>query len=242
MKQTTFEVRLTEPAKFLEELKADLEADAVVGRIVRLATVEAKVNYRMLGETSAVRADDMAPWDWARAQYVEASYVTTRDQLVKLSNYAGFIWGDLAFHPWHVGDRGDQRRAHNEEARASLSRHLRQVQAGLERMKDLDVRGGGIYVQDGAWTALPGEEIKSPPDELCRFCDEPIYFANKAWRHRSNRRPEYQKEVACAGCRGTGNVTIGGRVQAHATCYGNGKVRKTDHLAAPADVEEEALV
>ena len=76
---------------------------------------------------------------------------------------------------------------------------------------------------------LPGAEI------ACRHCGEPIYFANKLWRHRSTRRSEALEKRPCPDCGGR-KVVVRGRTERRcAPCFGLGEKDFVLHVAEPPE-------
>jgi hypothetical protein len=243
--QTVFQSHHTDPDKWLEEFAVDYKAGIIEGGIVRLALTDGPCPYGLLG-LKGLRADDMAPHDFARAQYACAAYTTTRSvpQLVALSQCLGAVWGEMAFDRSYAhGPAGDEwdatvkaRLDHNEAMKRRVYRALVHVQRVLDATDGIDVRGGVLVVEDSDWQAYPGQVIAAPPSDLCRYCDEPIYFANNAWRHRATKLAALLVEEECAMCGGTGRSRQGAVLCA--SCFGNKYTRREDHIAEPAEAEE----
>lgn len=208
--QSVYEVRFTEPASFLDDLKADAELGAIEDRIVRLAIIGGPATHQQIaGDEFDPNGGKVNPW--GRSRYVTASY-QARGQLVKMTAYCGVSWAPRDKAPTEFWA------AKTKDCALKLQSTLRQLQAPLQRL-DLDVRGGGVYTEDPTdpWMGHYLASIETPAPVVCQHCGEEIYFANEAWRHTATQRAE---ALIDAIGRGTGKV-----------------VKKVDHYAEP---EEEA--
>lgn len=171
---STYEIRFTNPEGFIEELKADLAAGHVQDNILRLATRKA---HAIMADVEPDRAFDHRPAVLWRTHYVEASYISTRHQLVKLSAFAGVAYeGEVpeTAAQW-IGTL-------TEATRRELLRTMRKIQAAIARVEDLDVRGGGLFVEEGVWVAAPGTAIEAPEAVTCATCGVKLHWANNQFR------------------------------------------------------------
>lgn len=179
---SVYEIRFTDPSAFCDDLKADAALGAIEDNIVRLAVVN----------QAATLDQVMGKWqpggnrilDAYRTKYVEASYLA-RKQLVKLSCFCGVSVADPT-----ITTLTDHARKLTEATALNIQSAVRKVQATLAPLRDIEVRGGGFYVQDGPWTAWPESPIEAPDELVCATCGEGIYWSNDAWRHESTRRAE----------------------------------------------------
>lgn len=172
---SSLEVRFTDPTGWIEEVKADLAANHVQDRIIRLATRK--------GPAQLNDIEPDRPWDHRLAagwhtHFIEASYVSTRMQLVKLSCYVGVTQEPFA-------DGRPQSPANlelSDNTRRELLRTMRKVQSAIARVDGLDVRGGGLFVEEGVWVASPGTAIEAPEEIRCATCGVTLHWANEQWR------------------------------------------------------------
>lgn len=225
---TVHEVRFTSSQEWLAEWQRDHEAGQVQDRIVRISCMTGPGTVAMLYPERA--GDHRLLAERIKAHYVEASYVSSRDQLVKLSIYIGLSGVD-AEEPTLLRE---------QETLRSLQRQLNNI---------ADLRGGGLFVEDGPWKASPVEEIAAPAGVSCASCDLPIYFANEQWRHRELDVEEWltlerpagvdiqvgQAEAfvaeLCPVCEGSG--TVRGRLCG--ACHGTKHLKTLHHLADPKE-------
>lgn len=208
--QSPFGVHHTDPASFLDDVIADAKLGAIEHKIVRRAIRTTSATLAQV-EYPKVSAGGHRDTPAFRAKHVIASY-QARGQLVQLDVYCGVYWARQDEAP--------------TEAHAELTKQTAlQLQATLRRLVvplmklDLDVRGGGVAIQDPSdhWLAHYLESIETPAPVVCQHCGEEIYYSNEAWRHVATKRAEH---LVDAIGRGTGKV-----------------VKKVDHYAEP---EEEA--
>lgn len=174
-----FEVRFTDPKAFVQDLKADHKLGAIEHDVVRLAIINGPANdgqvdvafgYPLPAERVAGRHNPLF-----RSKYVEAAY-QARGQLVKLSCYCGIAPVDDAPAKTIAA-------AHEiaEATAQTVQRALRIVQATLQQL-GIEPRGGGFYVQDGAWTAWPDAPIETPVVTLpCGICGVELHMAQGRW-------------------------------------------------------------
>jgi hypothetical protein len=180
-----FEVRFTDPKAFVQDLKADHRLGAIEHNVVRLAIVngpanDGQVDVAFRGQMPAPRVGDRHN-PLFRSKYVEAAY-QARGQLIKLSCFCGIAPVDDA------PAKTQENAATITEATAqAIQGATRIVQAVLQQLEDVETRGGGFYVQDGAWTAWPDSPIEAPPSETCGVCGVAIHYSNGAWRDESMR-------------------------------------------------------
>lgn len=179
-----FEVRYTDTEPFLAALQADIDAGAVEGKIVWIGVLSRPARLEeVLGKRLGQGGERQTLWD---AKLVDCSYLA-RGQLHKLS-----AWQGVALKPALMGGAPKARETTQATAQR-LQETLRRLQTALSRHTDYDVRGGGsAHVHDlmGAWAAGHEDTIEAPEVLLCVHCEQEIYFANKAWRHRKTRRTE----------------------------------------------------
>jgi len=229
MTTSLFEIHFGTPEQFLAELAADVEDDAVTGNIVRLAIVSGQPPGGVFG------------MDRAKSWYVEASYTSTRNQLVKVSIGCGWF-----------GAPGSQF-VNADENEGDVKNRLRQIshklEAGIRLHPAIRLRGGSLREGDGAWS-IGEADIEDVPAEICASCQEPIYFANEAWRHEGSKQAEAYDNASCDPCRGRGRA-LGGRRPRTASpsaaspgslcpeCHGTGAIRTLNHLADPAFEERK---
>lgn len=203
-----YEVRFTDPTAFIDSLKADAALQAIEDQLVWLSI------------TSGVASLDDVEGKWTpggrravqtyRSRYVEASYLA-RGQLVKGSFFAGVAWAEGP--PPTIAAR-----ERTEATALRLQETTRQVQSALSRIAGVDVRSGGaMHIHDlqDPWAAHPQETIETPDELVCATCSQPIYFANKAWRHKASRRAEAVRD---------GENAVGQ------------PMKILDHLADPAEI------
>lgn len=226
---TAREVHFTSIPAFLDELRADHAAGEIVGNLVRLAVTNGEATESHI--TGRPAQPGVIP-GW-RTRYVECSYVSARDQLVKVSAYAGADW---------IG--GEQRRFRptanstvSQDTRQKVAELGRQLQAALYVLDGLTVRGGGLYLENGFWTADPDHTIEDLPALMCATCLRDIYFANAAWRHAEADQvenlvwkkgdPQCYVSRPCPECRGKrGERPCGG-------CFGSLVKLTVHHVADP---------
>ena len=246
---SSLEIRFTNPTGWIEEVKADLAACHVQDNIIRLATRKGPAQINDL--------EPERPWDkrlapqW-RCHYVEAAYVSTRQQLVKLSCFAG-----VAMEPWADGrEHSETVTAVNEQTRRELLRTMRKVQSAIARVDGLDIRGGGLFVEEGVWLASPGTAIEAPEALTCEVCACAIYWSNEAWRHQDDAfHPEERVRVTagraeayvvdvCPDCKGDHRKPDPHQRGAFIICRtcrtSPGERTKFHHSAAPASEEVPA--
>lgn len=179
---SSLQVRHTDPGSYLLDLKADAGLDAIEDKIVRLAIVQGPATFEQ------IEAPDFVPGGhrtnpWFRSKYVTSSY-QARGQLVKLSAYCGVAYVAPKTPTSFCLDK-------TKECALQLQETMRRVHAPLLALK-LDVRGGGVYVEDPSdtWLAHYMESIELPPLVLCATCKTEIYFSNEQWRHVDTKRAE----------------------------------------------------
>ena len=216
--RTSFvEIHHTAEADFLAELALDVADAAVLEGIVRVSLVWGP------GSNPAYGMDAL------KGRYLEASYVTTREQLVKLSARLG-QWADPA-RPWSYRDFAATSNAALDDAERERAHHL---VTALKGMAGIRLRLGSLVVADDTWTAGTYEEIEKPlgvtGEEGVCSCGEPIYFANKLWRHRATKKVAVTRRDSCDRCGGSGKV---GPISCKA-CFGLGAREVVEHGAAPA--------
>lgn len=179
---SSLQVRHTDPASYLNDLRADAGLGAVEDRIVRLAIVSGPATF------AQVEAPDFVPGGhrtnpWFASKYVTSSY-QARGQLVKLSTYCGIAYvGTKAPSPFALDK--------TKECALQLQETMRRIYAPLLAL-NLDVRGGGVYVEDPSdtWLSHYMESIELPPVVLCATCRREIYWSNDQWRHADTKRAE----------------------------------------------------
>lgn len=186
---SSFELHFTSIEDFLDELRADHGAgdqgeSHVKDHIVRLAlrTSTASLGQLYPKQQYVPGADRPAPF--MRSRFVEASYVSSRDQLVKVSAYCGI---EADGYP-EGGPAAMYARFEATALKAKETTH--KLQAAFAALPGLVVRGGGLFVENGAWTASPESPIEAPPEQMCATCRAPIYFANNLWRHTGSKQAE----------------------------------------------------
>lgn len=208
-----FECQFFWPEEFLQELERDHAEGAVEGGIVRL--------------TLARRPPENGV-HIAKNVFVEATYTTTsRNQLVRLSHYCGFIWVERdEITPSTRPEHAAKNEATMQEANAAGTK----VKSALLTM-GLDIRAGGLFIEGHAENAIHNERVPFADEVYCDGCDEPIYFANLTWRHRSDRRADRTAKITCDDCDGTGELRLG-NVVTRCTCIG-GIRQRYHHTAAP---------
>lgn len=229
---TAHEVHFTSVPAFIEELRKDHADIAILGNVVRLAVTNGEAH---IGHITGRPGEQGAIPGW-RTRFVECSYIA-RDQLVKVSAYAGVDWTGGAqrlFRPTPNSTVVDD----TKQKVAELGRKL---QAVLYALDGIEIRGGGLYLENGFWMAEPSHDIEDLPALVCATCLRDIYFANNAWRHREadtgetdTQQLQWKKGQAecfavdvCSECRG---VKSG---RACGLCFGSGKRLTIHHLADP---------
>lgn len=246
---TVFENRLDDPEAFLRELAKDKAADSIQDGIIRLAYRSGPGTYRMLAPNHAMaRTDEKLAW-WFRARFVEASFLA-RGQLTKLSAYCGLGFNQPAFEAIHPGPSLVAKySAIALETDARLQDLVHRLQTAAE---GLEIRDGATYVgEDKAWLADPESPIEPVPAPRCATCNEPIYRANKQWRHQlsmtvgAGAEPYFEIEAGqaegfykdtCPLCHGLGETRFGTRSMTRCQrCLGNKTVPRLHHLADPVE-------
>lgn len=246
----TFEVRYTELDLFLQELRQDAEAHAIADDLVRLAVRNGSAT---LGQVMRrrIEGDDKTVMGW-RTRFVLASYVSTRGQLHTLSAYCGVDWLGL--------EGGDGLRERQAGIRARISAdtaHAVQVagyrlQSAVQNL-GLELRGGGLYIQQGEYLQDPDEGLEAVEGMICATCLREIYLAgDESWRHRLADRAEVpdgvlvwhrgradaQLEVICPRCYGSRQIAgPGGRERRCPDCMTSPGVRLTTHHLADPELE-----
>ncbi|HEY8768736.1 MAG TPA: hypothetical protein VIP09_16005 [Dehalococcoidia bacterium] len=175
-----FSVRFTNPSEFVEDLKRDHRAAAITDSILRVAIVNRLATLEEVNGGWLPGGDRVAK-GW-QAKSVTASYLC-RGQLVKLSSYCGVALQEES------GLR-DPRELTPATA-LQLRDTLQKVLGAADALKGLEVRGGGLYVDDGEWVATPDEAIEAAPKDVCITCGVDIYHANEAWRAKETKRAEH---------------------------------------------------
>lgn len=159
---SSFEVHFTDPTGFLEELRADHGAAMVQDSMVRLSLRSGEATLGMVyADQRAVPGADR-PTPNFRSRYVEASYISTRGQLVKLSAYCGVEpVAVLKLSPGSLLAMG-------AATALKLKETTYKLQAAFAALPGLTVRGGGLFVENGTWTADPEAAIEAPPSRPAR--------------------------------------------------------------------------
>lgn len=179
---SSLQVRHTDPGSYLLDLKADAGLNAIEDRIVRLAIVQGPATFEQ------IEAPDFVPGGhrtnpWFRSKYVTSSY-QARGQLVKLSAYCGVAY---------VAEKAPTEfcLTKTKECALQLQETMRRIHAPILAL-GLELRGGGVYVEDPSdtWLAHYMESIELPPLVLCATCRREIYFSNDQWRHADTKRAE----------------------------------------------------
>lgn len=222
---SVYGVRHTDPAAFCDELARDVAYHRIEDQIVRLAITSGPATIEQTSPGAAFVAGGSRPNPWFRSRYVEASYIAG-GQLVKLSAYCGVLWAASHAPPASAA-------AQTEETALRVSATLNHVQKAIHEIGEIEVRGGGLYVESPEpWIAHPLQEIALPPAPTCATCEEPVYYANGAWRHRSSRQAEATFDEPCARCGGSGEGARGRRC---ALCNGRKVAKRLDHVADPRE-------
>lgn len=221
-------IRHTDPAAFCDELARDVAYHRIEDPIVRLAITSGPATMEQVERKWIPGGSRANPW--FRSRYVEASYIA-RGQLVKLSAYCGVLWS--ADHEAPISAA-----AQTTETALKVSATLNHVQRAIFEIGDVEIRGGGLYVETGEpWIAHPDQEIALPPAPVCATCEEPIYFANRAWRHSATRQAEATYDEPCSRCGGSGEGDRGRRC---ALCNGRKVAKRLDHLADPEEAGKQS--
>jgi hypothetical protein len=180
------ETRWTNPADFIEDLKADARLGAIEDGIVRLSIVNAPATIEQVEGRWTPGGNRLNVLYLSK--HVEASY-RARGQLHKLSCYCGVaLKDDVSNQAWIAAGRET-----TVATSQALQEALRKVQTALAPL-GLEVRGGGFAIPDGAWTAHPDGAIESPPTLTCTTCGIEVYWANERWRG-PNGKYEVWREV-----------------------------------------------
>jgi hypothetical protein len=239
---TVFENRFDNPDAFLGELAKDEANDAIQDRILRLAYRSAPAKYIQLAPNHAMaRTDEKLAW-WFRGRFVEASFLA-RGQLTKLSAYCGLGFNRLAFEAVNPDKPALAARYSdlNLETEARLQDLVHRLQTAA---RDLDIRDGATFVEEGAWIADPQSPIEPVPAPTCATCEAPIYLAN-GWRHQYDRalntgceiqkgRAEATVKETCPMCKGDGETNMGRRTKTRCPrCLGSKTIPRLHHLADP---------
>lgn len=231
-----FEVRFTNPDDWIEELKADAWEMGSPGagrvgiedRIVRVAMTTGPTTLEEIGYDGSYRPGGERVAHHCRSWYVEASYISSRRQLVKLSAYCGWAFKD--------GPRANGRYVgQNEATELKVRETAYKLQAAINSL-GLEARGGGLFIEAGIWTASAETVLVSPPAVSCRHCGGAIHYASGAWRH-ANGEAEIYVEEECPECGGAKKVIDHGRERACPACRLSprpGWVLRRQHAAEPA--------
>lgn len=212
MTSSLFELHFTRVDAFLEEVRLDTEDDVIQAGIVRVAVVSG-------------HAPGKAPPAVAQSWYVESSYVSGRQQLVKLSLYAGWKWTRAV--------RDEQERKHNEKIDLEIRELLLKIQAGLQKVPNIRLRGGSLVEAHDIWQPEPNAQITSPDELVCATCQEAIYFANEEWRHQQSKLAAVYEAKVCPACNDTREVPFRpGRRRVCPRCL-LGQPKDLHHLADP---------
>lgn len=183
------EVRFTNVADFLADLDADYKKGSIEDNIVRVSVIGSDASLDQI-YGRPVPGGNRRGNGW-QAKYVSAAYLA-RGQLVKLSAYCGVAPQVAPEEAKHLPDVYRQRQRVTMDATAAkVQETVRAVLAPLDRKSDLEVRGGGVYVESGEWIADPDFSIDAPPAETCATCHHDIYFANQKWRHKDTKQAEH---------------------------------------------------
>lgn len=204
----TYEVRFTDIDSFLEDLGRD--AERIEDGIVRLAVVNFPATHEQVMGQWTSGGDRLNPL--YRTKTLQVAYLV-RGQLVKLQHDCGVALTDNVAQRFgqKYADAGVERTRACAEA---LLEAANKVQRKLEAIKGLDLRGGGLFVEDGSWRADLDHAIEQLPRSLCATCGEDIYYSNNSWRHKATGQAEHLVD-------GEGRY---------------GPIQKLDHLADPEEV------
>lgn len=191
----TYEVRFTDPDAFLADLMADAKRGSVEDEILRLSIVKQPASVGDVYRADPDRADkgDLEAFDKRRSSYdkrlVEASYIA-RGQMVKLSVTCGIT---IDLDAGILGKASENNRQfaadRTRECAEALNELVNKILRRVEPL-NLDVRGGGLYVEAGPWHHTAESAIESFPEERCATCHAAIRFANGDWRHQSTGRTD----------------------------------------------------
>lgn len=187
----TYEVRFTNVDAFLDDLKADAKSGAIEAGIVRLAVVNFPASDQNVSDAFG---DGFNPHGdrhnhLYRTKAVQASYLC-RGQLVKLTAECGIALADNVAERFgqQYADAGIERTRQCAERVQEVSQKLLKAVDGID---GLDVRGGGLFVEDGPWRGDADHAIEALPQERCATCQCVIYYSNHAWRSKETRRAEH---------------------------------------------------
>ena len=221
MTTSLFEVHFTRIDQYIEEVQLDATAEKILDGIVRLALVSGAAPGR-------------SPSDVAQSWYAESSYVSTRQQLVKISLFAGWKWT----RPQAARGAGvpDERQGHNNAVDLTVRETFLRLQAPLQKVEGIHLRGGSLVEAHDIWTPEPEMEITAPEPLKCATCAQAIYYANEQWRHQASGQAEVYESPTplCPTCLGSAGAMVGGRLRNCQDCRASPGVRITlNHLADP---------
>lgn len=207
----TYEVRFTDIDSFLEDLERD--AERIEDGIVRLAVVNFPASDQQVSDAfgSGFNPHGDRHNPLYRTKTLQVAYLV-RGQLVKLQHDCGIALTDKVAERFGqaCADAGIE---HTRRCAQALLEAANKVQRKLESIKGLDLRGGGLFVEDGSWRADLDHAIEQLPRSLCATCGEDIYYSNNAWRHKATGQAELLVD-------GEGRY---------------GAVKRLDHLADPEE-------
>lgn len=180
---SSHQVHLTNPQEFGEELVADYNLGVIADNILRIAITDLPAHLNDIVDSPAPGGDRMGiPF---LRKFVEASYIARR-QLTKLSVYCGVVIDESSSLSPTAPIRAKGATL-TLATLAKIAEATYRVQALAAKCPDLDVRGGGVYVSTGDWTADPKLSIATPPEPRCAVCDVPIHLASGHWRDATGR-------------------------------------------------------
>jgi len=209
----TYEVRFTDVDSFLDDLERDAKRDAIEGGIVRLAVVNRPASEQQVSDAfeSGFNPNGDSHNPLYRVKTLQVAYLA-RGQMVKLQHDCGIALSEGAATRFgqHYADAGVEITRRCAEA---LLEAANKVQRKLESIDGLELRGGGLFVEDGPWKADADHAIQSLGKQTCATCGGVIYYSNNAWRHYDT---------------GLAELLVDGRGR-------YGAIKKLDHLADPEE-------
>lgn len=201
---STYGIRFNDVDAFLEDLTKDAKRGAVQDDILRLAIVTQRASVGDVYRADPERKDkgNLEYFDDRQSSYdkvlVEAAYIA-RGQSVKFSRICG-VTTDLDGPLFARATPGQRTWADTRvrECAGAVDELVNKIQRETQGL-DLDIRGGGLYIESGPWHASQSTKIESFPKSTCAHCGIEIYFANGHWRG-----PDKKYEIYAEGYKPNG--------------------------------------
>lgn len=248
-------VRHSRPDEFLREL--DLNAEIVLDSIVRMDVItDVGYTHQLMPSIGRNTPDDTALPVGIEARWLHAGY-SARGQIYELSAFIGLV-ADLEKPPRNIRNHLEAWRTKNRETSERELELVRQLEAGIKAHGRLEIRTGGLHGEDPGWRAHEDIAAVANPIQACATCRQPIYYANDAFRHKSDftdayvgdgdeplfgemvikaGREEAFIELPCRTCGGSKSILADRRTDRRERCPDcvttNGKALKLHHIADP---------